>query len=121
MLYRNFKEEQMKNILKVGRVEGIPPLTLPMSKGKNLKQYQTYGNSYQRLPQEYQEVEYIESTGTQYIDTGITGNNNTKIEVVFSINTMPSENIGVFGSRITAAATTDPHKGPRPASSTPAI
>lgn len=27
-----------------------------------------------KLPQEYQEVEYIESTGTQYIDTGIIGN-----------------------------------------------
>ena len=26
---------------------------------------------YQMLPNEYQEVEYIESTGTQYIDTGI--------------------------------------------------
>lgn len=26
-----------------------------------------------RLPKEYQEVEYIESTGTQYIDTGIKG------------------------------------------------
>ena len=24
-----------------------------------------------RLPNEYQEVEYIESTGTQYIDTGV--------------------------------------------------
>ena len=26
---------------------------------------------YQMLPNEYQEVEYIESTGTQYIDTGV--------------------------------------------------
>lgn len=33
------------------------------------------------LPSEFQEVEYIESTGTQYIKTGIQGKNNTYIEV----------------------------------------
>lgn len=30
-----------------------------------------------RLPAEYQEVEYIESTGTQYIDTGVLPDNNS--------------------------------------------
>lgn len=34
-----------------------------------------------RLPSEYQEVEYIKSTGTQYIDTEIKPNQNTSIEV----------------------------------------
>lgn len=71
MLYRNFKEEEMRNLENIKTVEGIPPLTLPKSKGKSLKDYKIYGNSYQRLPQEYQEVEYIESTGTQWIDTGV--------------------------------------------------
>ena len=37
-----------------------------------------------RLPIGFQEVEYLESSGTQYIDTGLTGNNNTKIDVLFS-------------------------------------
>ena len=32
------------------------------------------------LPIGFQEVEYLQSSGTQYIDTGITGNINTKIE-----------------------------------------
>lgn len=32
------------------------------------------------LPSGYQQVEYIESSGTQYIDTGIIPNTNTKIE-----------------------------------------
>lgn len=32
-----------------------------------------------RLPNEYQEVEYIQSTGTQYIDTGILPSSNTNI------------------------------------------
>ena len=35
----------------------------------------TQGKSGLQLPYEYQQVEYIESTGTQYIDTGINGGN----------------------------------------------
>lgn len=30
------------------------------------------------LPSEYQEVEYLESTGTQYIDTGVIPNEKQK-------------------------------------------
>lgn len=36
---------------------------------------------YSRLPSAYQEVEYIQSSGTQYINTGYTPTNNTKIRV----------------------------------------
>lgn len=39
-----------------------------------------------RLPSEYQEVEYIESSGVQYIDTGVLPNSNTKIEMSATIN-----------------------------------
>ena len=43
-----------------------------------------YGNQSSSLPDEYQEVEYIKTTGTQYIDTGVNGNNsNLKIEVTY--------------------------------------
>lgn len=37
------------------------------------------GNTSQGLPDGYQQVDYIESTGTQYIDTGVKTSNNTKI------------------------------------------
>lgn len=37
--------------------------------------------SYVSLPEDYTQVEYIESTGTQYIDTGFIPNNNTSIEL----------------------------------------
>ena len=37
------------------------------------------------LPIEYQEVEYIESTGTQYIDTGVVPNDNTQWELTFQM------------------------------------
>ena len=36
------------------------------------------------LPSEYQQVEYIESTGTQYIDTGYIANSKTNVNISFS-------------------------------------
>ena len=38
--------------------------------------YEVYENPYDRL---YTKLEYIESTGTQYIDTGVIANNNTVV------------------------------------------
>ena len=44
------------------------------------------------------EVEYLESTGTQYIDTGIIGGSSSKVEIsAASPNT--AYNMGLFGSR----------------------
>lgn len=43
-------------------------------------QARSFGDNWR---QEYQEVEYIESNGSQYIDTGITGNINTRASVKF--------------------------------------
>lgn len=43
--------------------------------------YYIYRNSKQgKLPSEYQQIEYIESTGTQYIDTGVNADNKMGIE-----------------------------------------
>ena len=39
------------------------------------------------LPSEFQEVEYIESTGTQYIDTGIIPTINTSMDIELAITT----------------------------------
>ncbi|MBR6838038.1 MAG: hypothetical protein IKM94_00510, partial [Alphaproteobacteria bacterium] len=48
------------------------------------------------LPTGYTPLEYIQSTGTQYIDTGIKASLNTKAEGVFEI---PSDDVGqLFGS-----------------------
>ncbi|MBP9999689.1 MAG: hypothetical protein KBT14_03300 [Proteobacteria bacterium] len=50
------------------------------------------------LPAGYTELEYIESTGTQYIDTGIKPNNNTKITAYFkSTNTSVTQ--ALIGAR----------------------
>ena len=53
------------------------PKNIYLGKGINIP-------SVVRLPTAYQEVEYIESTGTQYINTGYIPNTNTEIEADIS-------------------------------------
>ena len=52
------------------------------------------------LPSEYQQVEYIESTGTQYIDTGVVANSTMKID----LKCRCLESSFVFGSRSSASS-----------------
>lgn len=56
-------------------ISDVPPITLLNCKQAPLKNYEVYGNSIQGmesiLPSEYQQLEYIKSTGTQYIDSGV--------------------------------------------------
>ena len=75
----------------------------------------TYGNvipNKVRLPQTtelhllsgYTEVEYIESTGTQYIDTGFIPNQDTKVELGYKITRDLSTGFPLFGSRTSASS-----------------
>ena len=57
-----------------------------------------YGNSKQStLPAGYTELEYIEATGTQYIDTGVTLTNNSTFELEFQL-TEQQYGKGIYGS-----------------------
>lgn len=51
------------------------------------------------LPVGYTPLEYIESTGTQYIDTGFKPNNDTRVVMCSRITTKPSSSACLFGSR----------------------
>lgn len=53
------------------------------------------------LPGEYQRLEYIESTGTQYIDTGMKLNQDSTLEINLEITEVGDYN--VFGSRSSAS------------------
>lgn len=55
-----------------------------------------------RLPDEYQEVEYIESTGTQYINTGVIGKSGIRILATMGWRTLSNT---LFGSRKDGNAT----------------
>ena len=49
------------------------------------------------LPAEYQQVAYLESTGTQYIDTGVIANNVSKAEFQFSMTENNATIQGIMG------------------------
>lgn len=57
-----------------------------------------------RLPEGYTELEYIESTGTQYIDTGFKPNNNTRVVMDAQFLSTPSGNTALFGARTTSTS-----------------
>lgn len=60
-----------------------------------------------RLPSAYQEVEYIESTGTQYIDTGVPSNEIYEINGDIEYTTIAGQYFGTYdfdGSKNTAFA-----------------
>ena len=59
-------------IIKTLFASGVPPLIFENSTGEPLTDYKIYGNSKQAiLPEEYQQVEYVETTGANYFDTGV--------------------------------------------------
>ena len=51
------------------------------------------------LPSGYTQLEYIESTGSQYIDTGIHPNQNTSVELDMQLLTESTGTVRFFGSR----------------------
>lgn len=60
------------------------------------------GNTYQKsriLPEGYTQVDYIESSRTQYIDTGFKPNQDTKIETKLNVVSRPTQYGDLFGSR----------------------
>ena len=75
-------------------ISGILPLTLTDCTGDDLVDYKIYGNSeYEGLPDGYTRVEYIESTGTQYIDTRYYPNNLTDVECKFMYNQLTGNTV----------------------------
>lgn len=49
------------------------------------------------IPDAYQKIDYIETSGTQYLDTGITPNQNTVIEMTFETDSMNNNDSFIFG------------------------
>ena len=73
--------------------------------GARFNSLEIFGNEKQDyyLPDEYTQLEYLESSGTQYIDTGYKANQKTEYEVKFSYSKMiDSSNGFVLGARISS-------------------
>lgn len=50
------------------------------------------------LPVGYTQIEYIESTGNQAINTGITPDLNTRVTMSFEMKTAPNKNVAIFAA-----------------------
>lgn len=55
--------------------------------------------AWRELPSGYTQVEYIESSGSQYIDAGFKPNNNTRVVMDFQFVSTPSDHAVIFGAR----------------------
>ena len=74
------------------------PLTLTASTGKPIVDYKIYGNSKQDvLPAGYIGLEYIESSGTQFINTGITVDDTHKFKAYLDYEYLHTAN-GYLGA-----------------------
>lgn len=63
-----------------------------------------------QLPSEYQRLEYIESTGTQYIDTGVNADSNKKISITTQYTDISStNNTNMFAIRVSGNNATRLH------------
>jgi hypothetical protein len=51
------------------------------------------------LPSGYTELAYIQSSGTQYVDTGFKPKNTTKVTADFQVTTQPTSHLIIFGCR----------------------
>lgn len=69
----------------LGYVTGYAPVEVPHSGGG-------------RLPEGYTELEYIQSSGTQYIDTGFKPNQDTRVEIACVFNAQATAS-WLFGAR----------------------
>ena len=66
------------------------------------------GSSIQRLlPNEYQEVEYLENSGTQRIDTGLIPTNSTSIDITYQSLRPTGTSQYILGARTNASTTVD--------------
>ena len=88
----------------VRTIMGALPLTLEgCVDGKSIIDYKLYGRSVQLPSEEYIPLTYIESTGKQYIDTGVVANENIGFEIEFltknSITSDSSKYGCIFGAR----------------------
>lgn len=106
-IYKN--NESIDKILKDGDVifeRGFlrekTSTTLPITfggVGKDLKDYKIYGNTKQQiLPDGYTQVDYIESSGNQYIDTGVNADTNLRVvlDMAYTNPTGPNQNVGAI-------------------------
>ena len=68
-------------------ISGSGNVVIEDALNKNLNDYKIHGNTVQKiLPDGYTQVDYIESDGNQYINTGVNADSNLSVKMNFSSN-----------------------------------
>lgn len=75
----------------------VKAIKIPEGDVKKIMQGETV--LWNRLPAEYQAVEYVQSSGTQYIKTGYMPNQDTVVIATFAPTVADASNGSVFGAR----------------------
>ena len=84
---------------------GVSPLSLPDAVAEAIDSLIAYGGTEQRnLPVEYTQLDYIESSGTQYVNTGVSVKANTRVRAEFEFTSSTSSTRRLFG-KIAGAST----------------
>lgn len=90
-------------------VHGVSPLVLPDAIARSLSYVKAFGGTEQRnIPEGYTQLEYIESSGTQYIDTGLKLTQDNTVEVEYNYHT--ASNIATSGRMFGARYTSSPKR-----------
>lgn len=86
-------------------VTGKAPLELPLATGDDLVNYKVHGESVQQgiIPSEYQQVDYIETDGNQYLEIDYIASDKTNSEGIFQI-TNSKEGKMLFGARTSGSS-----------------
>ena len=87
-------------------VDGTSSVSYSSEYKKNLLEMQIHGRTRQTLlPLEYHQVEYIQSDGYCYIDTGVVPTDDTSVDITFSSESISGSHY-IFGTRYSNANAT---------------
>lgn len=98
--YLTIKSNESSYIVYFGKKVNITDITENINNFVDILDYKIYGGSKRSsLPDGYTEVEYLESTGTQYINTGVDVNQTSTINMKFNVVRVSGNNY-FFGTRL---------------------
>ena len=91
--------DQIYHFAKESAASGVNSVVCENAVNEPFRSIEAIGDTAQSiLPLEYQQIEYLRSTGTQYIDTGVIPDNETGFSIDMSLDNMATDRF-LFGCR----------------------
>lgn len=95
---------QFADAFDISHDDADPVASLPVTLEQARRYVNSLNTSEQILPDGYTQLEYLESTGTQYIDLGFGFQGSDDAEIDFQMTQAPTSAEGIFGGRDTSSA-----------------